>query len=54
MVEATEDTIPLDEESKGNPRDSEMLDDPEIYMQNEKQSDIFMDELAFEFSVRNP
>ena len=35
MVEATEDTIPLDEESKGN-RESEMLDDPEIYMQNEK------------------
>ena len=55
MVEATEDTIPLDEESKGNPnRESEMLDDPAIYMQSEKQSDIFMDELAYEYSVRNP
>ena len=51
MVEASEDTvIPLDDEKGGE----DNIDNPEIYMQNEKQSDIFMDELAFEFSVRNP
>ena len=55
MVEATEDTIPLDEESKGGKGDGDMIEDPAIYMQNEtKQGDLFTDEIAFEFSVRNP
>ena len=52
MVEATEDMIPLDEESKGQ---GDMVDDPAIYMQNESvKPDLFTDEIAFEFSVRNP
>ena len=52
MVESS-DTIPLDEEVK-TPRESDVLEDVDIYTQEKPTQDIFTDDIEFEFSCRNP
>ena len=52
MVESS-DTIPLDEEVK-TPRESDVLEEVDIYTQEKPTQDIFTDDIEFEFSCRNP
>ena len=54
MVEAVEDAIPLDEGAQGSAREADMVDDPAIYNASENSSNLYVDALAAEFSVRNP